>query len=166
VYRIGIGKAGGEVVAGRDLLLGGVNIASEYGLIGVRDGDIISLAVCEALMGCANFGGIDDMFPPDAPEFKDALSFELLTDVFVRIANQGYRVGNIDILLSSPIELADYIPEIQSKISIILETNRINIKTAAGMQAECTCVCICDQNLLTKRNREVLAIRNPGAMNN
>jgi len=166
MYRIGIGKAEAEVVSGRDLLLGGVNVSSEYGLEAVRDGDIISLAVCDALMGCAGFGGINDMFPLSAPEYRDALSFELLTDVFVRIANFGYRVGNVDIILNSPIDISSYTAEIQSKISIILETNRINIKTAMSSNAECVATVLCDQNLLTKRNREVLAIRNPGTMNN
>ena len=164
MYRIGIGKAEGEVISGRDLLLGGVNIASEYGLAAMRDSDIISLAIADSLMGCAGFGGIGDMFPES--EFGEALSFELLTDVFVRIANLGYRVGNVDIILTLPMDISSYIADMQSKISIILETNRINIKVTAGNNAECTAVSICDQNLLTKRNRDVLAIRNPGTMNN
>ena len=161
MYRVGIGKASASVASGRNLLLGGVDIASEYGLVGPRDGDIISLAVADSLMGCANFGGIDDMFPQSETEFAGVHSFELLTAVFVRIANLGYRVGNVDILLNLPIDVASYITEICTKLSIILETNRINIKLNSSDDAQCTAICLCDQNLLTKRNREVLARNNP-----
>ena len=159
MYRIGIGRAEGSIVSGKDLLLGGQSLSSEYGIEGARDGDVISLAMVDSLMGCANFGGIDDMFPES--EFRGMQTFELLTEVFVRIANQGYRVGNVDIILNLPIDISSYITEITTKLSIILEINRVNIKVKPAENASCTAICICDQNLLTKRNREVLAIRNP-----
>ncbi|MCL2739618.1 MAG: 2-C-methyl-D-erythritol 2,4-cyclodiphosphate synthase [Oscillospiraceae bacterium] len=164
MYRVGIGKSIGSVASGRNLLLGGVELSSEYGVVAARDSDIISVALCDALLGLANMGGINDMFPENEPEFRNTQSFELLTATFVRIANAGYRVGNVDINLRLPIDISDYVTEIRTKISIILETNRVNIKTMICDEVECIAVCVCDQNLLTKRNREVLARNNPGVM--
>jgi len=162
VYRIGYGHQKATLAAGTPLTLGGIQIPSEYGLTGNRDSDIISLALLDSLLGSANFGGIDDMFPENSSEFADLQSFELLTAAFVRIAMQGYRIGNIDINLSLPFNISDFLPEITSKLSIILETNRINIKLiTSDNEISCTCLALVDQNLLTKRNREVLARNNP-----
>ena len=163
MYRIGIGKAYANLSSGTPLTLGGVHIPSEYGLIGNRDGDIISLALTDAILGSANFGGIDEMFPENTPEFRNLKSFELLTAAFVRIANEGYRIGNIDIIVNTNIDFSALLSEIQSKLGIILEINRINIKiqqTETPAQTA-TAIALVDQNLLTKRNREVLARNNP-----
>ena len=166
MYRIGIGKAHANLSSGTPLTLGGVPIPSEYGLIGTRDSDIISLALTDAILGSANFGGIDEMFPENTPEFKNLKSFELLTAAFVRIANEGYRVGNIDIIVNTNIDFTALIPEIKSKLGIILEINRINIKIQSTELPTQSAIAIAlvDQNLLTKRNREVLTRTNPTGM--
>jgi len=166
MYRIGLGTSSANISSGTPLTLGGIAIPSEYGLIGGRDGDIISLAVTDALLGSANFGGIDEMFPESTPEFKNMRSFELLTACFVRIANEGYRVGNIDIIVHTNIDFSALLPEIKAKLGVILEVNKINIKiqeTATPAQTAIA-VALVDQNLLTKRNREVLSRTNPTGM--
>jgi len=160
--RIGLGQAKSSISAGRPLILGGVEIPSEYGLVGNRDGDIICLSIIDSLLGSANFGGINDMFPADAMEFAHLQSFELLTAAFVRLAGEGYRVSNIDINLSIPIDISNFFPEINSKLAVILETNRINIKLLpVDNEISATALALVDQNLFTKRNRDVLARNNP-----
>jgi len=163
MYRIGIGTSSANISSGTPLTLGGVPIPSEYGLIGARDGDIVSLAITDAILGSANFGSGDEMFPENTPEFKNLKSFELLTAAFVRIANEGYRVGNIDVIVSTNIDFSALLPDIKAKLGVILEINRINIKIQAASEPlqTATAIALVDQNLLTKRNRDVLARNNP-----
>ncbi len=85
-----------RLVAGRPLILGGVHIPHEKGLLGHSDADVLIHAVCDALLGAAGLGDIGVHFPDTNPAYKGADSLELLAVVGHRIREQGYALGNLD----------------------------------------------------------------------
>src|SRR5574341_1166973 len=96
LMRIGTGYDVHRLVAGRKLVIGGVDIPFEKGLLGHPDADVLLHAICDALLGAAGLGDIGRHFPDSSPEYKDISSLSLLSEVDRLLADAGFRVNNID----------------------------------------------------------------------
>jgi 2-C-methyl-D-erythritol 2,4-cyclodiphosphate synthase len=129
--RIGHGYDVHQLVTGRKLILGGVEILYAKGLLGHSDADVLLHAVCDAILGAIGEGDIGRHFPDSDPAFKGISSVKLLKHVITLADGKGYRVGNVDatIVAQRP-KLAAYIPEMRLVIAETLECDpgRINIK--------------------------------------
>ena len=129
--RIGQGYDVHQLVEGRDLILGGVNIPFEKGLLGHSDADALLHAITDALLGAAGLGDIGSHFPDTADEFKDADSRVLLREAYQSVQALGWRVVNVDttIIAQKP-KLAPHIPAMRANIAADLgiQTTCINIK--------------------------------------
>ena len=120
-----------RLVAGRDLILGGVQIPHRMGLDGHSDADVLTHAVMDALLGAAALGDIGQHFPDTDPAYLGISSLKLLTRVWVLITERGYRLGNLDVtVLAQKPKLAPYLPQMKEKLCAILgaEPDRVNIK--------------------------------------
>ena len=129
--RIGHGYDVHKLVEGRKLILGGVNIPHEKGLLGNSDADVLLHAVSDALLGAAALGDIGKHFPDTDEAFKDADSRVLLRRVIELISQKGYKVGNIDatVIAQAP-KLAPYIETMKNNIAedCGVSADRINVK--------------------------------------
>lgn len=136
--RVGLGNDVHRLVDGRDLVLGGVKIPYEKGLLGHSDADVLVHAVCDALLGAVGKGDIGEHFPDNDPEFKDIYSIELLERTYQLVVSMGYRIVNIDstVFAEKP-KLSPYKDEMRKKISEVLNISpsQVNIKatTAEGL---------------------------------
>lgn len=130
-YKIGHGYDVHRLVPDRALVLGGVNIPSDKGLLGHSDADVLTHAIMDSLLGAMGLGDIGKHFPDTSGEFKDISSLELLSRIASLISNNGYEVVNVDatLILQKP-KIAPYIDLMKANISKILgiEQGRINIK--------------------------------------
>ena len=155
--RIGHGYDVHKLVEGRDLILGGVRIDYELGLLGYSDADVLLHAVSDALLGAAGLGDIGRHFPDTDPKYKGADSGKLLAEVGEKIAAAGYKVGNIDVtMIAQKPKLKDHIPQMQKNIAAFLgiEENRVNVKatteeklgfTGEGLGMSCHAVCLLEE---------------------
>ena len=142
--RIGHGYDVHRLVEGRDLILGGVKIGYEKGLLGHSDADVLLHAVSDALLGAAGLGDIGRHFPDTDPQYKGADSLELLRQVYRKISEKGYRVGNIDVtMIAQRPKLKDYIPQMQANIAAAVETapDRVNVKATTEEKLGFTGAC-------------------------
>jgi 2-C-methyl-D-erythritol 2,4-cyclodiphosphate synthase len=97
--RIGIGYDIHRLVEGRQLILGGVPVAYEKGLLGHSDADVLVHAICDALLGAAGLGDIGMHFPDSDPQYKDISSLKLLSDTCHMVAEEGFRIVNLDTIV-------------------------------------------------------------------
>lgn len=129
--RVGQGYDVHQLVEGRDLILGGVNIPFEKGLLGHSDADALLHAITDALLGAAGLGDIGSHFPDTAAEFKDANSRVLLREAYQSVQALGWRVVNVDttVIAQKP-KLAPHIPAMRANIAadLGLPENCVNIK--------------------------------------
>ena len=129
--RIGHGYDVHRLVEGRDLILGGVNIPYEKGLLGHSDADVLTHAVMDALLGALALGDIGKHFPDTDPAYAGADSLKLAEHVSALIAKEGWRIGNIDatILAQAP-KLAPHILAMRQNLARVLgcDTDRISVK--------------------------------------
>jgi 2-C-methyl-D-erythritol 2,4-cyclodiphosphate synthase len=129
--RVGFGYDVHRFVQGRPLILGGIEIPHELGLLGHSDADVLLHAICDALIGAAALGDIGTHFPDTSEEFKGISSLILLERTAVLIRQRGLRVANIDstIVAQRP-RLAVHIPQMVEKISsrVGLPVDRVNVK--------------------------------------
>ncbi len=129
--RIGQGYDVHRLVEGRDLILGGVNIPYEKGLLGHSDADVLLHAVMDALLGAAALGDIGQHFPDSDPKYKGISSIALLEHVGALLEEHGYVIENIDatIIAQRP-KLAAYRPQMVVNIAgaLHLETSQVNVK--------------------------------------
>lgn len=129
--RVGQGYDVHQLVEGRDLILGGVNIPFEKGLLGHSDADALLHAITDALLGAAGLGDIGSHFPDTAAEFKDANSRVLLREAYQSVQALGWKVVNIDttVIAQKP-KLAPHIPAMRANIAadLGLPENCVNIK--------------------------------------
>lgn len=129
--RIGHGFDVHKLVEGRDLILGGVKIPYEKGLLGHSDADVLVHAIMDSILGAMALGDIGKHFPDTDNEYKDISSLELLKRVYRLMVDKGYRIGNIDatIIAQEP-KLAPYIEEMKSNICQVLnmDIEDINVK--------------------------------------
>ena len=155
--RIGHGYDVHKLVEGRDLILGGVKIDYEKGLLGHSDADVLLHAVSDALLGAAGLGDIGRHFPDTDPKYKGADSLMLLREVYRKISEKGFRVGNIDVtMIAQRPKLKDYIPQMQENIAAAVNVtpDRVNVKatteeklgfTGSGEGMACHAVCLLEE---------------------
>ncbi len=155
--RIGHGYDVHRLTEGRNLILGGVKIPYEKGLLGHSDADVLLHAVSDALLGAAGLGDIGRHFPDTDPAYKDADSLKLLAVVSEKIGAAGYRVENVDVtMIAQKPKLKDYIPQMQQNIAATLgvETSQVNVKatteehlgfTGDGSGMACHAVCLLER---------------------
>ena len=131
MFRIGQGFDLHRLVENRALILGGINIPYEKGLLGHSDADVLLHAIIDALIGAAALGDIGKLFPDTSAEFKDIDSKILLRKVADEIYQRGYQINNIDstIIIEKP-KLREYIDQMRKCIADILciDITQINIK--------------------------------------
>lgn len=136
--RIGQGYDVHRLVEGRKLIIGGVEIPYEKGLLGHSDADVLTHAIMDALLGAIGAGDIGVHFPDNNQQYKDANSLLLLKQVLDLVAAKGYRIVNIDatIIAQKP-KMINFIPQMRQKIAAIaiISVEQINIKatTTEGM---------------------------------
>ena len=150
--RIGHGYDVHKLIAGRDLILGGVKIPYEKGLLGYSDADVLTHAVMDALLGAAGLGDIGRHFPDTDPAYKGADSLVLLQAVYEKITARGFRVENVDVtMIAQRPKLKDFLSQMEENLSRILKTDAINIKatteehlgfTGDGSGMACHAVCL------------------------
>lgn len=135
--RIGHGYDVHKLVEGRDLIIGGVKIPYEKGLLGHSDADVLLHAVSDSLLGAAAMGDIGGMFPDNDPQFLGADSLVLLRSVFQRLRDKGYKVVNVDatVIAQKP-KMKAYIPEMRMNIAAALSTDIDNISVKATTEEE------------------------------
>ena len=137
--RIGIGYDIHRLVEGRKLILGGIEIPFEKGLLGHSDSDVLTHAICDALLGAAALGDIGSHFPDTDPRFKGASSLDMLAHVVELLAEHGYRIANIDstIITEKP-KLAPYIPTIRQQLASVLgvEVGQVSVKAKTNEKLE------------------------------
>ena len=129
--RIGHGYDVHKLVEERDLILGGVKIPFEKGLLGHSDADVLLHAVSDALLGAAGLRDIGYHFPDTDPAYKGADSLELLRQVCKKVTDKGYRVSNVDVtLIAQRPKVGKFIPEMVCNIANALELapDRVNVK--------------------------------------
>ena len=155
--RIGHGYDVHRLVEGRDLILGGVKIDYEKGLLGHSDADVLLHAVSDALLGAAGLGDTGKHFPDTDPAYKGADSLELLRIVAQRVKEAGYRVSNVDVtMIAQKPKLKDHIPQMVKNIAeaIGIGADRVNVKatteeklgfTGTGEGMSCHAVCLLEE---------------------
>lgn len=122
--RIGIGYDVHAFSKDRKLILGGVEIPHEAGLLGHSDADVLVHAVMDALLGAAALGSIGDHFPDTRPEYKGADSIELLKKVVKLLAEKNYQIINIDsVIICQRPKLAGYIQQMRQNIALAVGLN-------------------------------------------
>jgi 2-C-methyl-D-erythritol 2,4-cyclodiphosphate synthase len=131
-YRTGIGFDVHAFVKGRKLIIGGIEIPYDKGLLGHSDADVLLHAICDAILGALALGDIGKHFPDTSPDFKDADSSTLLKKVYKLVSEKGYSIGNVDsiVAMQAP-KIASFISQMQKKISNILETETDNVSIKA-----------------------------------
>lgn len=130
--RIGLGYDLHRLEAGRPLIIGGVHIPYELGLVGHSDADVLAHAITDALLGAAALGNIGQHFPDDDPAYKDADSLRLLSAAHELVKNAGYRIINIDsnIVAQQP-KLNPHIAAIRENLAACLGMNAGDISVKA-----------------------------------
>ncbi len=120
--RIGLGYDIHKLVSERKLILGGVEIPHELGLLGHSDADVLAHAVIDALLGAAALGDIGRHFPDTDPKYKGADSMVLLSEACRLVRSEGYSIVNIDsnIIAQAP-KLAPYIESIRTRLAQVME---------------------------------------------
>jgi len=129
--RIGQGFDVHQLVVGRKLIIGGVNIPYDKGLLGHSDADVLLHAICDALLGAAALGDIGKHFSDSDAKFKDIDSRILLREVLTLVRGQGYRVGNIDATIIAQVpKMAPHIPKMITNIAADLGVaeSTVNVK--------------------------------------
>lgn len=155
--RIGHGYDVHRLAEGWALILGGVKIDYEKGLLGHSDADVLLHAVSDALLGAAGLGDIGKHFPDTDPRYKGADSLELLREVAEKVREKGFRVGNVDVtMIAQKPKLKDHIPQMVANIAAVLgvEPDRVNVKatteehlgfTGTGEGMACHAVCLLEE---------------------
>lgn len=130
--RIGHGYDVHRLVTGRPLILGGVTIPYEQGLLGHSDADVLAHAVMDALLGAAVLGDIGGMFPDSDERWRGADSLRLLERVTARLAENGWAIGNVDatVLAQAP-RLAPHIPEMRRRLAAAMDINVTQVSVKA-----------------------------------
>lgn len=129
--RIGHGYDVHRLTEGRKLILGGIDIPYEKGLLGHSDADVLLHAVSDALLGAVALGDIGKHFPDSDPRYKGIDSGILLKNVYQLVRESGYEIGNADVtVLAQRPKLSPYIPAMRERIASLLETDiyRISVK--------------------------------------
>ncbi len=156
--RIGHGYDVHRLVEERLLILGGVEIPFEKGLLGHSDADVLTHALMDALLGAAGLGDIGKHFPDTDPRYKGISSLELLRHVSALLADKGYKLGNADItLIAQRPKVGSYVPQMVRNLAEVLgcSVEQLNIKatteeklgfTGEGAGMACHAVCLLEED--------------------
>ncbi|RJP56446.1 MAG: 2-C-methyl-D-erythritol 2,4-cyclodiphosphate synthase [Deltaproteobacteria bacterium] len=129
--KVGFGYDVHQLVEGRKLILGGVEIPYKKGLLGHSDGDVLLHAICDALLGAIGAGDLGKHFPENDLKSKGISSLELLRVVKILKEERGFRTNNIDctVVAQNP-KLAEYIPKMEKSIAGVLgiDAKKVNVK--------------------------------------
>ena len=152
--RIGHGYDVHKLVEGRKLILGGIEIEYEKGLLGHSDADVLAHAIMDAVLGSLALGDIGHLFPDNDPAYEGADSMKLMAEVCRIIKEKGYKIGNIDatICAQRP-KLAPYIVKMRERIAEVCgcDISQISVKatteeglgfTGGGLGISATAVCL------------------------
>jgi len=147
-----------QLVEGRDLILGGVKIEYEKGLLGHSDADALLHAVAESIIGALGIGDLGSFFPDNDPKYKGISSIILLEEVYKMMDEKGYHVGNIDstIMIEKP-KMAPYKKQMEENIAKCLhcDVSRVNVKATRGEKlgfigrgegVQAVAVCLLEEN--------------------
>lgn len=155
--RIGHGYDVHKLVEGRDLIIGGVKIDHELGLLGHSDADVMLHAVSDALLGAAGLRDIGYHFPDTDPKYKGADSRMLLREVREKVTAAGYRISNVDVtMIAQRPKLKPYIEQMMANIAsdLQIDASRVNVKatteeklgfTGEGLGMSCHAVCLLEE---------------------
>ena len=130
-YRIGHGYDVHRLVDNRELILGGVKIPYEKGLLGHSDADVLLHAVCDALLGAASLRDIGYHFPDKDPEYEGISSLILLKKTYELISSKGYGISNIDVtVIAQAPKLSPYIEQMRANIAecLSIDIDCVNVK--------------------------------------
>ena len=156
MYRVGIGYDIHRLTKGRDLIIGGVKITNEKGLLGHSDADVLVHAVIDAILGAAGLDDIGTIFPDTDPKYKNADSTKLLEQVIKEIQNLGYKIENIDsnIIAQTP-KMMPYIPKMKVVLAKVIGIlpNQISIKAKTKEKLDAV-----GEGLAIEANAVVLAL--------
>ena len=133
--RIGNGYDIHKLVSDRPLILGGIPIPHEFGLLGHSDADVLIHAIMDAMLGALSLGDIGHYFPPTDPQWAGADSVVLLTQVHQLIKEQGWQIGNIDsVVVAERPKLKPHIEKMRANLASVLELlpNQIGIKATTN----------------------------------
>lgn len=131
-YRIGLGYDIHRLVEGRELIIGGVKITHEKGLLGHSDADVLVHAIIDGMLGALALDDIGTLFPDTDPKYKNIDSTVLLKHVLDEVTKKGYKINNIDsnIVAQSP-KMMPYIPKMKEVLSNILQIDYEDISIKA-----------------------------------
>lgn len=130
--RIGLGIDVHEFAEGRDLIMGGVKIPHERGLLGHSDADVLVHAINDAILGALCLGDIGKLFPNTDPKYKDISSLIMTREIYEIMKEKGYKISNVDsVICAQRPKLAGYILEMRKNIAEVLETDIENISVKA-----------------------------------
>ena len=132
MFKIGLGYDIHRLVEDRDLIIGGIKIPYEKGLLGHSDADVLIHAIIDALLGAANLADIGTLFPDTDPKYKDANSIMLLKNVIELVKEKGYKINNIDsnIIAQAP-KMMPHIPEMKKVLAKAMDIDIENISIKA-----------------------------------
>lgn len=126
--RVGLGYDIHPLVQGRKLVLGGVLIPFEQGLLGHSDGDVVCHALMDSLLGACGLPDIGSLFPPGDPTWKDARSLDLLGRVVEDIRGRGWNIENVDIMLiAEKPKIAPFVGQIRENLSQALGVHKTQV---------------------------------------
>ena len=157
MIRTGIGYDVHRLVEGRPLIIGGIEIPYERGLLGNYDVDVLLQAIMDALLGAGALPDIGNLFPDTDPAYKGADSAELLKQVWVKVSGEGWILGNLDcVIIAEAPKFAPHIPAIRKRIAEILgaEPGQVGLKATsneklgyigAGEAIAAWCVCLLER---------------------
>jgi 2-C-methyl-D-erythritol 2,4-cyclodiphosphate synthase len=129
--RVGIGYDSHRYALGRPLTLGGILIPSEIGLIGHSDADAVCHAITDAILGAAGLGDIGEMFPDNEPANKDRDSIEMLTAAVDKVAQSGFKVGQVDVtVIAETPRLSPHREKIRARLASALgiDSSSVSVK--------------------------------------
>lgn len=154
MYRIGLGYDIHKLVEGRELIIGGVKITHEKGLLGHSDADVLIHAIIDGMLGALALDDIGTIFPDTDPKYKDIDSTVLLKHVYDLIKSKGYSIVNIDsnIIAQAP-KMMPYIPKMKTRLCEMLgiENHQLSIKAKTKENLDSV-----GQNLAIEANAVVL----------
>lgn len=135
--RVGIGYDVHKLVENRKLIIGGVDIPYEKGLLGHSDSDVLIHAIMDSIIGACKKGDIGKLFPDNNPEFKDISSIELLKRVYQFIKSDDYKIINIDsVIVAQKPKMAPYIESMEKNISECLNIPVDSVSVKATTEEE------------------------------
>ena len=133
--RVGLGIDMHRLVAGRPLILGGVEVLFERGLLGHSDADVLTHAICDALLGAAGLGDIGIHYPDTDKHFRGISSLRLLEDVVDKLRGAGWRVVNVDVtVIAERPTLSRYFGAMRANLALVLgiDETRVNLKATTS----------------------------------